>query len=100
MFSPLFSCDLYHSIIGIVPEQPIYFWKYFSVQHENNRGQCGICGDNYADPRPRKHEHGGEYGRGIVVENYKPGQVNASIVCLLYNRQSYNINDNNFFMIN
>ena len=38
-------------------------------------GKCGVCGDSYNDPRPRKHEIGGEFERGIIVRDYSAGQV-------------------------
>ena len=28
----------------------------FSVQWQNNDGKCGVCGDNWAEPTPRRHE--------------------------------------------
>jgi len=40
-----------------------------------NGGKCGICGDNYADPKPRDHENGGMFANGIIVRRYAPGQV-------------------------
>lgn len=39
-----------------------------------NGGKCGICGDNYANPRPRAHELGGQFGEGVVVAKYVAGQ--------------------------
>ena len=50
----------------------------FLAQHDKNKGKCGVCGDNYADPQPRKHEAGGEFGNGIVGREYVVGQVNTS----------------------
>lgn len=44
-----------------------------------NDMKCGVCGDNYKDARPRDNENGGKYGVGVVVANYKAGQVRASI---------------------
>lgn len=41
-----------------------------SVQWNQNKGKCGICGDNYADTRPRRHEIGGEFGEPIIVGSY------------------------------
>jgi len=45
------------------------------VQHAQNNGNCGICGDAYNDPVPRDNEDGGMYGRGIIVREYSIGQV-------------------------
>ena len=33
----------------------------FSVQWSNNGGKCGVCGDNWADNKPRPHEVTGTY---------------------------------------
>lgn len=41
-----------------------------SIQWNQNDGKCGICGDNFADPRPRKHEIGGEFGEPVIVGRY------------------------------
>ncbi|OXA48908.1 uncharacterized protein LOC110854985 [Folsomia candida] len=38
-------------------------------------GACGLCGDSLLDPRPRKHEIGGEFDRGLIVRNYTVGQT-------------------------
>ncbi|XP_069160267.1 uncharacterized protein [Procambarus clarkii] len=46
----------------------------FTVQYEENDGQCGVCGDNWADPQPRDNEAGGTYGTGLIVANYTMGQ--------------------------
>ncbi|KAK6184667.1 hypothetical protein SNE40_007096 [Patella caerulea] len=40
-----------------------------------NNGKCGVCGDPYDQPQPRDHEAGGKYGKGIIVERYKQGQI-------------------------
>ncbi|CAB3239285.1 unnamed protein product [Arctia plantaginis] len=53
-----------------------------SHQHHFNGGKCGICGDPYDEPRPRKHELGGIYGAGIIVAHYQPGQVMSTNVNL------------------
>lgn len=45
------------------------------MQYFNNSGKCGICGDNYADPRPRANENTGFYGTGHIVEVYNQGSV-------------------------
>jgi hypothetical protein len=45
------------------------------VQHEQNGGKCGICGDPYNDPKPRQNELGGLFYKGIIVRNYKAGQM-------------------------
>lgn len=45
----------------------------FIVQWDQNDGKCGLCGDNYADPRPRANELGGEFGDGQIVGTYVQG---------------------------
>ena len=47
------------------------------MQYEQNDGKCGVCGDNWADPRPRENEAGGTYGKGVIVANYTMGQVST-----------------------
>lgn len=37
-------------------------------------GLCGLCGDPY-DQRPRPHEAGGKYAKGIVTETFLQGQI-------------------------
>ena len=38
-------------------------------------GECGICGDAFGD-LPRQHEApNGRYANGIIVQNYKPGEI-------------------------
>jgi len=46
----------------------------FNVQHNENGGKCGICGDNYALPQPRENEAGGLYGNGIITRTYTMNQ--------------------------
>ena len=42
---------------------------------QSKKGQCGICGDRVGDRKPRAHEIGGKYYKGIIVRNYRQGQV-------------------------
>lgn len=42
-------------------------------QWHKHGGKCGICGDNYSDPRPREHELGGIYGDGKIVKTFESG---------------------------
>ena len=46
----------------------------FQVQWEQNGGQCGLCGDNWADPVPRRHEAGGRFATGTIAGQYQTGQ--------------------------
>jgi len=49
----------------------------FLVQWSINDGKCGVCGDAYDQAQPRRHEAGGEYGRGIISRHYFAGQVRS-----------------------
>lgn len=41
-----------------------------------NGYKCGVCGDNYADARPRDNELGGTYGKsGIIPRSYRAGEM-------------------------
>ena len=43
----------------------------FGVQHFQNTGRCGICGDPW-QKNPREHEApGGLYANGIITKIYK-----------------------------
>lgn len=46
-----------------------------SIQWNQNKGKCGICGDNYADVRPRQHEIGGEFGEPVIVGRFRKGSI-------------------------
>ncbi|XP_037576711.1 uncharacterized protein LOC119458928 isoform X1 [Dermacentor silvarum] len=52
------------------------------AQWEDNGGRCGVCGDNYAHPRPRRHETGNMYARNVTVRRYAPGQLVDLVVDL------------------
>jgi len=47
----------------------------FSVQWDQNKGNCGVCGDDASSKQPRTHEAGGKYGRGIIAKRYAMGQT-------------------------
>lgn len=38
-------------------------------------GKCGLCGDSFSEPIPRKHELGGKYGQGVIVKTYTNQRV-------------------------
>ena len=41
-----------------------------------NGYKCGVCGDNYEDPRPRANELGGTYGKsGLIPRTYQQGGI-------------------------
>ena len=47
----------------------------FAKQVENGY-KCGVCGDNYADARPRANELGGKYGsHSIIPRTYSSGEL-------------------------
>lgn len=50
----------------------------YAVQWEQNKGQCGVCGDAYHLKTPRPHEAGGEFAKGIISRYYTAGQVRYS----------------------
>jgi len=41
----------------------------------SNFGECGLCGDPIGDLTPRRNEHGGEFGKGVIVKTYTSGEV-------------------------
>lgn len=61
---------------------------YF-VQWEQNGGNCGLCGDNYASARPRLHELGGPFGQGEIVRNYTRGAVIEVRVTITANHRGH-----------
>ena len=52
---------------------------FVSVQFNQNKGRCGVCGDNWASVQPRPHEAGGRYGKGVIGRRYTTGQVNTYV---------------------
>ncbi|XP_003494795.1 uncharacterized protein LOC100743840 [Bombus impatiens] len=51
-----------------------------TIQFTQNDGLCGICGDDYAIPRPRPNENGGRYGTGVIVQRYRVNDtVNVNV---------------------
>ncbi|XP_068617830.1 uncharacterized protein [Battus philenor] len=61
----------------------------FSHQHEVMNGKCGICGDPYDQRQPRSHELGGVFGDGVIVAEYKSGQVISTTVELTAYHRGY-----------
>ena len=43
-----------------------------------NNGRCGVCGDNWAEERPRENENGGKYGTGTISEVRKKSDTGFS----------------------
>jgi hypothetical protein len=52
-------------------------------------GACGLCGDSLLDPKPRKHEIGGEYERGLITRNYTAGQTIPVDVFIAVNHEGW-----------
>lgn len=61
----------------------------FQVQWGLHGGKCGFCGDNYADPTPRRHELGGPFGQGAIVKTYKRGATVPITVRITANHRGY-----------
>jgi hypothetical protein len=61
----------------------------FNVQWSQNGGKCGLCGDNYSDARPRRHELGGMFGAGVIMKTYKQGATIPVTVKLTANHKGY-----------
>ncbi|XP_055688057.1 uncharacterized protein LOC129792735 [Lutzomyia longipalpis] len=61
----------------------------FYVQHSLNGGHCGLCGDDYRNPTPREHEHGGKYGQGVIVASYQRGATIPVSVQITANHLGY-----------
>lgn len=57
----------------------VIFHHLTVVMWEQNRGQCGVCGDAYHLDSPRPHEAGGLYAKGIISKFYAAGQVRGNI---------------------
>uniref|UniRef100_A0A336LYJ2 CSON004461 protein n=1 Tax=Culicoides sonorensis TaxID=179676 RepID=A0A336LYJ2_CULSO len=58
-----------------------------TVQWNQNNGKCGICGDNFADSRPRRHEIGGEFGEPVIVGVYKRKSILTSRIDITANHK-------------
>jgi len=61
----------------------------FGAQYNQNGGQCGLCGDNFADPTPRANENKGMYGRGVISRTYNAGSVLETTVEVTSNHLGY-----------
>ncbi|GAB6024589.1 hypothetical protein CHUAL_009737 [Chamberlinius hualienensis] len=58
-------------------------------QWVENSGKCGICGDPFNEPKPRKHEAGGFFGNGIIVQSYPSGGVMNVTIILSTNHKGW-----------
>lgn len=58
-------------------------------QWERNGGRCGVCGDPWDEPRPRRNENGGRYGNGIISRHYRAGQAVNARVYISANHKGY-----------
>ncbi|CAB0037825.1 unnamed protein product [Trichogramma brassicae] len=63
--------------------------KGYDKQYGYNRGQCGVCGDDFSLPRPRPNENGGKYGRGVIVRRYQAGAPIQLQVEITANHKGY-----------
>ena len=54
-----------------------------------NDYKCGVCGDNYADARPRENELGGKYDRGIIPRKFENEQVIPLVVQVTAHHQGW-----------
>ncbi|XP_047110088.1 uncharacterized protein LOC124784833 [Schistocerca piceifrons] len=61
----------------------------FTVQWQQYNGSCGLCGDSFGEPKPRPHEAGGLYGKGVISRNYVTGQEIQVEVDLTANHYGY-----------
>lgn len=46
----------------------------FTRQWQRNEGKCGVCGDAW-DAKPRAHELGGRFYKGVIVRKYAPNDT-------------------------
>ncbi|KAK7871591.1 hypothetical protein R5R35_001785 [Gryllus longicercus] len=61
----------------------------WSVQHQQNGGRCGVCGDPWNQREPRAHEAGGKFAKGIIGRRYTVGQDITIEVDLTSNHYGY-----------
>lgn len=61
----------------------------FGTQFWQNGGKCGLCGDNFADKVPRRHELGGLYGEGVIVGSYSSGQPTKVDIKITVNHRGH-----------
>ncbi len=48
------------------------------IQYEQNKGKCGICGEDWAEPK--QYEKGGRYYKGHIMKTYTKGQFIVAVV--------------------
>ncbi|XP_059147499.1 uncharacterized protein LOC131935158 [Physella acuta] len=53
------------------------------VQHEENGGKCGVCGDPWQGPK--EHEPGGKYATGAISRRYSTSETIRAVVQLTTN---------------
>lgn len=66
-----------------------WFAFAFQTQWNQNKGRCGLCGDNFQMRRPRPNENGGKYGNGVIVASYEGGMEIPVTVRLTANHKGY-----------
>lgn len=57
----------------------LFFLGDTIVLWEQNAGRCGVCGDAFNSAKPRLHEAGGIYAKGIISKFYTAGQVSLPL---------------------
>ena len=61
----------------------------FSVQWNQNKGKCGVCGDAYHDRNP-KYVYPGKFARDVfVTKTYKEGETIQVTIKITSNHQGY-----------
>ncbi|XP_058117917.1 uncharacterized protein LOC131289265 [Anopheles ziemanni] len=61
----------------------------YPVQWGTHNGKCGVCGDNFGDATPRRHELGGFYGQGDIVKQYLRGSTIEARIRITANHRGY-----------
>ena len=64
--------------------------KFHNELKVQNGYKCGVCGDNWRDPRPRPNELGGTYGlTGIIPRTYESNGVMPVSIQLTTHHQGW-----------
>lgn len=63
--------------------------NFFQIQHNTNKGKCGLCGDSFSLPTPRPNEDGGKFGTGTIAAIYNPGDNITTMVRITANHKGY-----------
>lgn len=65
----------------------------FYAQHYQNNHKCGVCGDNFALPRPRPNEFGGKFGSQTVPRRkyFAGSTINLTIEITAFHKGYFRI---------